>query len=59
MSSFSDRLTLLQIWANQRGYSEGTQTCVRGFEGGHQSLLCGEGGKDPLELVKGEQSVKV
>ena len=31
--AFSDALTLLRIWANQRGYSEGTQTCVRGFEG--------------------------
>ena len=31
--AFSDALTLLQIWANQRGYSEGTQMCVRGFEG--------------------------
>ncbi|KAF8154805.1 Nrap protein [Crassisporium funariophilum] len=31
--AFSDALTLLRIWANQRGYSEGTRMCVRGFEG--------------------------
>jgi U3 small nucleolar RNA-associated protein 22 len=30
--TFSDALTLLRIWANQRGYSEGTRMCVRGFE---------------------------
>ncbi|KAF9552839.1 Nrap protein [Agrocybe pediades] len=31
--SFSDALTLLRVWANQHGYSEGTKMCVRGFEG--------------------------
>lgn len=31
--AFSDALTLLRIWANQRGYGEGTRLCVRGFEG--------------------------
>lgn len=31
--AFSDALTLLRIWVNQRGYSEGTRMCVRGFEG--------------------------
>jgi U3 small nucleolar RNA-associated protein 22 len=31
--AFSDALTLLRIWANQRGYGEGTRMCVRGFEG--------------------------
>ena len=30
--TFSDALTLLRIWANQRGYSEGTRMCIRGFE---------------------------
>jgi len=33
VSSFSDALTLLRLWANQHGYSEGTKICVRGFEG--------------------------
>ncbi|KDR70120.1 hypothetical protein GALMADRAFT_254950 [Galerina marginata CBS 339.88] len=31
--AFSDALVLLRVWANQRGYSEGTKLCVRGFEG--------------------------
>jgi len=31
--AFSDALTLLRVWANQRGYSEGARMCVRGFEG--------------------------
>ncbi|KAF8965448.1 Nrap protein [Flammula alnicola] len=31
--AFSDALTLLRIWANQRGYSEGTRMCIHGFEG--------------------------
>lgn len=31
--AFSDALTLLRVWANQRGYSEGTKMCIRGFEG--------------------------
>ncbi|PPQ96699.1 hypothetical protein CVT26_010251 [Gymnopilus dilepis] len=30
--AFTDALSLLRIWANQRGYSEGTKWCVRGFE---------------------------
>ena len=32
-SAFADALTLLRIWANQRGFSEGSRFCVRGFEG--------------------------
>ena len=32
-AAFSDALALLRIWANQRGYSEGTRMCIRGFEG--------------------------
>jgi U3 small nucleolar RNA-associated protein 22 len=32
-AAFADALALLRIWANQRGYSEGTRMCVRGFEG--------------------------
>ncbi|THG99128.1 hypothetical protein EW026_g3163 [Hermanssonia centrifuga] len=31
--AFADALTLLRVWANQRGYSEGGKFCVRGFEG--------------------------
>lgn len=31
--AFSDALTLLKVWANQRGYGEGNKLCVRGFEG--------------------------
>lgn len=31
--SFSDALTLLRIWANQRGYGAGARMCVKGFEG--------------------------
>lgn len=31
--AFSDALTLLKVWANQRGYGEGEKLCVRGFEG--------------------------
>nr|VWO97778.1 Ubiquitin-conjugating enzyme E2 2 [Ganoderma boninense] len=30
---FSDALTLLRVWANQRGYGAGGKFCVRGFEG--------------------------
>ncbi|KAJ7220018.1 Nrap protein [Mycena pura] len=30
--SFSDALALLRVWANQRGYGEGTRMCVRGFD---------------------------
>lgn len=29
---FNDALTLLRVWANQRGYGEGERMCVRGFE---------------------------
>ncbi|EIW56105.1 Nrap protein [Trametes versicolor FP-101664 SS1] len=31
--SFVDALTLLRVWANQRGYGLGSRMCVRGFEG--------------------------
>ena len=31
--AFTDALTLLRVWANQRGYGPGTKMCVRGFEG--------------------------
>jgi U3 small nucleolar RNA-associated protein 22 len=31
--AFRDALTLLRVWANQRGYGEGSRLCVRGFEG--------------------------
>ncbi|KAF8634052.1 hypothetical protein AX17_004316 [Amanita inopinata Kibby_2008] len=31
--AFSDALTLLRIWANQRGYGEGSRMCVHGFKG--------------------------
>ncbi|KAL1939289.1 hypothetical protein VTO73DRAFT_10092 [Trametes versicolor] len=31
--SFADALTLLRVWANQRGYGLGSRMCVRGFEG--------------------------
>ncbi|RPD65156.1 Nrap protein [Lentinus tigrinus ALCF2SS1-7] len=31
--AFTDALTLLRVWANQRGYGPGTRMCVRGFEG--------------------------
>jgi U3 small nucleolar RNA-associated protein 22 len=30
--AFTDALTLLRVWANQRGYGPGTRMCVRGFE---------------------------
>lgn len=30
---FADALTLLRVWANQRGYGVGGRLCVRGFEG--------------------------
>jgi U3 small nucleolar RNA-associated protein 22 len=32
-ASFGDALALLRVWANQRGFGEGTRLCVRGFEG--------------------------
>jgi U3 small nucleolar RNA-associated protein 22 len=31
--AFKDALTLLRVWANQRGYGESKRPCVRGFEG--------------------------
>lgn len=31
--AFGEALCLLRIWANQRGFGEGTRMCVRGFEG--------------------------
>ncbi|RDX41283.1 Nrap protein [Lentinus brumalis] len=31
--AFTDALTLLRVWANQRGYGPGIRACVRGFEG--------------------------
>ena len=47
--AFNDALTLLRIWANQRGYGVGTRPCIRGFEGNGSwwpcifaLLLCGE-----------------
>ncbi|KAH6905454.1 pre-rRNA processing protein Utp22 [Coprinopsis sp. MPI-PUGE-AT-0042] len=30
--AFTDALTLLKVWANQRGFGKGTRMCVRGFE---------------------------
>ncbi|KAJ7454829.1 Nrap protein [Mycena latifolia] len=30
--SFGDALALLRVWANQRGYGEGSRLCVRGFD---------------------------
>ncbi|KAI0030094.1 Nrap protein [Vararia minispora EC-137] len=31
--AYGDALALLRVWANQRGYGEGTAPCVRGFDG--------------------------
>jgi U3 small nucleolar RNA-associated protein 22 len=31
--AFGDAVTLLRVWANQRGYGEGERLCIRGFEG--------------------------
>ncbi|KAJ3523279.1 hypothetical protein NM688_g8755 [Phlebia brevispora] len=31
--AFDDALTLLKVWANQRGYGEGAKLSIRGFEG--------------------------
>jgi len=31
--AYHDALSLLRVWANQRGYGEGRRTCIRGFEG--------------------------
>jgi U3 small nucleolar RNA-associated protein 22 len=30
--AYRDGLSLLRVWANQRGYAEGRRTCIRGFE---------------------------
>ncbi|KAL0952389.1 hypothetical protein HGRIS_006665 [Hohenbuehelia grisea] len=30
--AFADAITLLRIWANQRGYGSGTRPCVHGFQ---------------------------
>jgi U3 small nucleolar RNA-associated protein 22 len=30
--SFCDAVALLRVWANQRGYGEGSRMCVRGFD---------------------------
>ncbi|KAH8096858.1 Nrap protein [Cristinia sonorae] len=30
--SYADGLTLLRIWANQRGYGRGSKLCIKGFE---------------------------
>lgn len=43
--AFSDALSLLRIWANQRGFGEGSRLCVKGFESSGP-LWCGL-----LELV--------
>lgn len=31
--AYRDALSLLRVWANQRGYGGGQRTCIRGFEG--------------------------
>jgi len=31
--AYHDALSLLRVWANQRGYGEGRRTCIWGFEG--------------------------
>ncbi|KAJ7581471.1 Nrap protein [Mycena floridula] len=31
--AFSDALTLLRVWANQRGFGDGSRLCARGFDG--------------------------
>lgn len=31
-AAYSDALTLLRVWASQRGYCGGPRSCVRGFE---------------------------
>lgn len=31
--AYRDALSLLRVWANQRGYGEGKRVCIRGFEG--------------------------
>ncbi|KAF8996020.1 Nrap protein [Cyathus striatus] len=57
--AFADALTLLRIWANQRGYSEGSRLCVRGFEGKGpwwSALLgCLIFGEEPREKGKGSK----
>ncbi|KAF7327497.1 Mannose-6-phosphate isomerase [Mycena kentingensis (nom. inval.)] len=41
--SFCDALVLLRVWANQRGFGQGGQLCVRGFDslGSWWSVLLG------------------
>ena len=47
--AYRDALSLLRVWANQRGYGEGQRICIRGFEGAGPwwnavlgLLVCGE-----------------
>ncbi|TFK47385.1 Nrap protein [Heliocybe sulcata] len=52
--AFAGALALLRIWANQRGYGNGSRLCVHGFEGK------GTWWKGVLEvLVRGEEVEKV
>jgi U3 small nucleolar RNA-associated protein 22 len=57
--TFRDALTLLRVWANQRGYGEGARPCILGFEGrgawwaGLLSLLV-EGGEEQTVDVEEE-----
>ena len=30
--AFTDAVTLLRVWANQRGYGSGSKLCIKGFE---------------------------
>lgn len=32
VNAYSDALTLLRVWANQRGYTRGRKLCIAGFE---------------------------
>ncbi|KAH0579235.1 hypothetical protein H2248_003386 [Termitomyces sp. 'cryptogamus'] len=50
--AFIDALTLLRVWANQRGYGPGSRLCVRGFadRGAWWSVLLGF-------LIAGEERV--
>jgi U3 small nucleolar RNA-associated protein 22 len=59
--AFRDALTLLRVWANQRGYGEGARPSVLGFEGrgawwaGLLGLLV-EGGEEQTVAVEEEYS---
>ncbi|KAH9855524.1 Nrap protein [Lenzites betulinus] len=59
---FADALTLLRVWANQRGYGLGNRMCVRGFEGKGMlwvSLLdLVVNGEEPLPMSAGRASTK-